>query len=143
MDSCNQLWNSTSCRYYGCGDEGKLYWTTCSCRHTRTPDHPLVPLNGRLKSVSRQIPFLINTSSSPSILLLSSVGAVIPAPTRTLYGSTKAASLLLYQALSIEHPSISFTFVLPGTIEGNFRASAVDGGPIRENEPNQSGLKTE
>ncbi|KIJ14849.1 hypothetical protein PAXINDRAFT_115601 [Paxillus involutus ATCC 200175] len=95
------------------------------------------------------IPFLTSTSPSPSIMLLSSVAAVIPAPTRTLYASTKSASLLLYQALSIEHPSIAFTFILPGTIEGDFRASAVDNPPgapapkIHEADPNKHGLKRE
>ncbi|KAJ3904625.1 hypothetical protein F5879DRAFT_801268 [Lentinula edodes] len=72
------------------------------------------------------IPILKRTSKSPSVLLISSLGAVIPAPTRTLYGSTKSASLLLYQALAIEHPSICFSFVLPSTVAGDFRASAVD-----------------
>ncbi|KAF9028857.1 hypothetical protein BDP27DRAFT_911682 [Rhodocollybia butyracea] len=72
------------------------------------------------------IPLLRRTSRSPSILLISSLGAVIPAPTRSMYGSTKSASLLLYQALAIEHPSIKFSFVLPSTVEGDFRASAVD-----------------
>ncbi|KAH0838805.1 hypothetical protein J3R83DRAFT_7206 [Lanmaoa asiatica] len=95
------------------------------------------------------IPQLSYTSSSPSVLLLSSVAAVIPAPTRSLYAATKSASLLLYQALSIEHPSITFTFFLPGTIEGAFRASAVDNPPgtsdptIHESDPNKHGLKRE
>ncbi|KIJ58934.1 hypothetical protein HYDPIDRAFT_44260 [Hydnomerulius pinastri MD-312] len=93
------------------------------------------------------VPLLSYTSQSPSIMLLSSVAAVIPAPTRTLYASTKSASLLLYQALAIEHPSIAFTFVLPGTIEGDFRASAVDNPlgssvtRIHEADPNKHGLK--
>ncbi|KAG5337174.1 Dehydrogenase/reductase SDR family protein 7-like [Termitomyces sp. T112] len=87
------------------------------------------------------IPLLISSSSSPSILLISSLAAVIPPPTRTLYASTKAASLVLYQALSIEHPSIAFTCVLPSTVEGDFRASAVDTGPVRETDPNKHGLK--
>lgn len=86
---------------------------------------------------------LTRTSPSPSILLISSVAAIIPAPTRALYCSTKAASLLLYQSLAIEHPGIAFTYFLPGTIEGNFRASAVDSGPVRESDPNKHGLKTE
>ncbi|KIK95992.1 hypothetical protein PAXRUDRAFT_826463 [Paxillus rubicundulus Ve08.2h10] len=95
------------------------------------------------------IPFLTRTSPSASIMLLSSVAAVIPAPTRSLYASTKSASLLLYQALSIEHPSVAFTFMLPGTIEGDFRASAVDNPPgapapkIHEADPNKHGLKRE
>ncbi|EIW86126.1 NAD(P)-binding protein [Coniophora puteana RWD-64-598 SS2] len=81
---------------------------------------------GPLVSALSLIPLLTLTSRSPSILLLSSAAAVIPAPTRALYAATKAASLLLYQALAIEHPQIAFTFFLAGTIEGDFRASAVD-----------------
>ena len=74
---------------------------------------------------------------------------MVPGPTRSLYAATKSASLLLYQALSIEHPSIRFTFFLPGTIEGAFRASAVDNPPgvsdpiIHEADPNKYGLKRE
>lgn len=86
---------------------------------------------------------LTRTSPSPSILLVSSVAALVPAPTRALYASTKASSLLLYQALAIEHQNIAFTFLLPATIEGNFRASAVDAGPVREADPNKHGLKTD
>jgi short-subunit dehydrogenase len=66
---------------------------------------------------------------------------VIPAPTRTLYGSTKSASLLLYQSLSIEHPDIHFSFVLPSTVEGDFRAGAVDGRKVDETGPTKDGLK--
>ena len=49
--------------------------------------------------------------------------------------------MVLYQALSIEHPSIAFSFVLPSTVAGSFRASAVDQGAVRESDPNLSGLK--
>ncbi|KAI0661549.1 NAD-P-binding protein [Cubamyces menziesii] len=87
------------------------------------------------------IPLLSSTSPAPSILLISSLAAVVPAPTRSLYASTKGASLLLYQSLAIEHPSIAFTYVLPSTVEGDFRASAVDGGPVREADPSKHGLK--
>jgi short-subunit dehydrogenase len=90
-----------------------------------------------------QIPLMRSTSDSPSVLLISSLGAVIPAPTRAIYGSTKAASYILYQALAIEHPSVHFSYILPSTVEGNFRASAVDGGPVREEDPAQAGLKRE
>ena len=31
--------------------------------------------------------------------------------------------------------------MLPSTVEGGFRASAVDGGPVREADPNKHGLK--
>ncbi|KAI0376789.1 NAD(P)-binding protein [Hypomontagnella monticulosa] len=88
------------------------------------------------------IPMLMRTSASPSILLVSSVAAVIPAPTRALYAATKASSLLLFQSLAIEHPTIAFTFILPATLKGNFRASAVDADPAtREAGPNQDGLQ--
>ncbi|KAJ7870744.1 hypothetical protein B0H14DRAFT_236327 [Mycena olivaceomarginata] len=87
------------------------------------------------------IPLLESASPSPSILLVNTLASIIPAPTRTIYASSKAASLLLYQALSIEHPRIAFTHLLPGTIEGDFRASAVDGGKAREADPNKTGLK--
>ncbi|KAK7007890.1 11-beta-hydroxysteroid dehydrogenase-like 3 [Favolaschia claudopus] len=87
------------------------------------------------------IPILESTSPSPSILLVNTLASAIPAPTRAIYASSKAASLHLYQALAIEHPKIAFTQFLPGTIEGDFRASAVDGGAVREADPNKTGLK--
>lgn len=90
-----------------------------------------------------QIPTLENTSAAPSIVLVNSLASVIPAPTRTLYASTKASSLVLYQALSIEHPRIAFTHFMPYTVEGDFRASAVDSGPVRERDPSKTGLKRE
>lgn len=86
---------------------------------------------------------LERTSVSPSILIVSSMAALVPAPTRALYAATKASSLLLYQSLAIEHRKIAFTFVLPATIQGDFRASAVDAGPVREADPNKKGLKTD
>jgi hypothetical protein len=39
---------------------------------------------------------------------------------------------MLFRSLAIENPGISFSYMCPGTIEGNFRASAVDGGDVRE-----------
>ncbi|KAI1391779.1 NAD(P)-binding protein [Hypoxylon trugodes] len=96
---------------------------------------------GPLVAALTFVPMLTRSSISPSILLISSVAAVVPAPTRALYGATKASSLLLFQSLAIEHPKIAFTFVLPATIEGNFRASAVDADPsTREAGPNKRGL---
>lgn len=93
--------------------------------------------------MANQIPTLSATSPSPSILLLSSLAAAVPAPTRSLYASTKSASLQLYQSLAIEHPTIGFSFVLPSTVEGSFRSSAVDGGKPREDDPEAHGLKRE
>ena len=48
---------------------------------------------------------------------------------------------MLYQALAIEHPRVKFSYVFPATVQGDFRASAVDGGPIREAAPNKHGLE--
>ncbi|KAI1453219.1 NAD(P)-binding protein [Annulohypoxylon moriforme] len=97
---------------------------------------------GPLLAALTFIPMLLRTSASPSVLLISSIAAVVPAPTRALYAATKASSLLLFQSLAIEHPKIAFTFVLPATIQGNFRASAVDAdATTRDAGPNQRGLK--
>ncbi|KAJ7228103.1 hypothetical protein C8J57DRAFT_1387875 [Mycena rebaudengoi] len=96
---------------------------------------------GPLVAAITFIPLLTNTSPAPAILLVNSLASVIPAPTRTLYASTKAASLLLYQALAIEHPRIAFTLFMPSTVEGDFRLGAVDGGSPREADPNVHGLK--
>ncbi|KAF7367842.1 Dehydrogenase/reductase SDR family member 7B [Mycena sanguinolenta] len=98
---------------------------------------------GPLVAAVTFVPLLESSSPCPSILLVNSLASVLPAPTRSVYASSKAASLLLYQALSIEHPRIAFSHVLPATIEGDFRASAVDGGTVREADPNKSGLKRE
>ncbi|KAI1340253.1 short-chain dehydrogenase [Xylariaceae sp. FL0016] len=93
------------------------------------------------------IPMLQQSSERPAVLLVSSVAAVVPAPTRALYAATKAAGLLLFQSLAIEHPRISFANVLPATMEGNFRAGAVDrdyGGSDMEHKGEEGmGLQTE
>ncbi|KAK1218518.1 hypothetical protein PQX77_018844 [Marasmius sp. AFHP31] len=82
---------------------------------------------GPLVAAVTFIPLLQQASpNTPAILLISSLASVIPAPTRTLYGSTKAASLMLYQSLAIEHPGIRWSFVLPSTVRGGFRGSAID-----------------
>jgi NAD(P)-dependent dehydrogenase (short-subunit alcohol dehydrogenase family) len=99
---------------------------------------------GPLMAALAFIPMLKRTSDSPAILLVSSVAAVIPAPTRALYAATKAASLLLFQSLAIEHPEIAFTCVLPATIQGNFRSSAIDADPNqRTGETNKKGLSVD
>ncbi|KAH9838353.1 uncharacterized protein C8Q71DRAFT_704762 [Rhodofomes roseus] len=114
-------------------------------KHTVDVARKAVNVNylGPLVSAVALLPLLQNTSQSPSILLISSLAALVPAPTRTLYGSTKAASLMLYQSLSIEHPTVAFTFAVPATVRGGFRASAVDGGPVREANPDTHGLRLE
>ncbi|KEP53309.1 short-chain dehydrogenase/reductase family protein [Rhizoctonia solani 123E] len=87
---------------------------------------------GPLVSVTTLIPLLESSSKKPAIALISSLAAVVPAPTRAIYCSTKSAGLLLFQSLAIEHPRIRFSNIIPATIEGDFRASAVDGGDVRE-----------
>jgi len=103
----------------------------------------IINYTGPLVAAVTFIPLLQATSASPSILLISSMAALVPAPTRALYCSTKAASLMLYQALSIEHPSIRFSLAIPATVQGDFRSSAVDGGQVRELDPNKHGLRPE
>ncbi|KAI1201834.1 short-chain dehydrogenase [Nemania serpens] len=99
---------------------------------------------GPLITAMTFVPMMKRTSASPAILLVSSIAAVVPAPTRALYAATKAAALLFFQSLAIEHPEIAFTCVLPATIEGNFRSSAVDVDPSqRADEANKKGLKLE
>ncbi|KAI0973012.1 short-chain dehydrogenase [Xylaria arbuscula] len=99
---------------------------------------------GPLVAAVTFIPMMKRTSASPAILLVSSIAAVVPAPTRALYAATKAAALLLFQSLAIEHPEIAFTCMLPATIEGNFRASAVDADPSEQiDETDKKGLKVE
>lgn len=90
-----------------------------------------------------QLPLLQSNSPAPAILLISSLGAVVPAPTRSIYASTKSASLVLYECLAIEHPAVAFSFAILATVQGDFRASAVDAGPVRESDPNRHGLLPE
>jgi short-subunit dehydrogenase len=73
---------------------------------------------------------------------MSSLASVIPAPTRSLYAASKSSALLLYESLAIEHPSITFSLMMPSTIKGDFRSSAVDGGSVRDTSPglSQKGL---
>ncbi|KDN41923.1 hypothetical protein RSAG8_07140, partial [Rhizoctonia solani AG-8 WAC10335] len=58
---------------------------------------------GPLVSVITMIPLLESSSKKPAIALISSLAAVVPAPTRAIYCSTKSAGLLLFQSLAIEH----------------------------------------
>ncbi|KAG8817184.1 hypothetical protein FRC17_011333 [Serendipita sp. 399] len=103
-------------------------------KHTQSIAQKAIDGNfiGPLLAALTFIPQLQSTSSHPAILLISSLAALVPAPTRALYAGSKASSLMLFRSLAIEHPKIQFSYICPGTIEGNFRASAVDGGDVRE-----------
>ncbi|OBZ76993.1 hypothetical protein A0H81_03422 [Grifola frondosa] len=96
---------------------------------------------GPLVSAVTFIPLLASTSVSPSILLISTLAAVTPPPTRSLYASTKTASLMLYSVLAIEHPTITFTHFLPSSVEGDFGASAVDAKTVQQRGTMTPGLK--
>ncbi|KAH9940979.1 NAD(P)-binding protein [Amylocystis lapponica] len=69
------------------------------------------------------------------------VAALIPPPTRSFYAATKAASLMFYQVLAIEHPSVAFTFAIPATVRGEFRASAINGVSKEQAAKEQGGLR--
>ncbi len=82
-----------------------------------------------------QLPILSSTSASPLIHHLSSLAALIPAPTRVLYSATKAGGLALFRTAGWEQTSVSsnndesknkdkqvrFLAILPGTIDTDFR----------------------
>ncbi|KAK0538552.1 hypothetical protein OC834_000396 [Tilletia horrida] len=106
-------------------------------------------------------PVLQLSSKAPSIHILSSLAALFPAPTRALYGATKAAQLILAQGFELETQSqagyegelvagsvdtgtsqrrakITFVYLCPGTILSDFRRSAVDlPGSSASQEPSQ------
>lgn len=84
------------------------------------------------------VPILQTTSKRPAVVVLSSVAALVPAPTRALYGAAKAAQLVLVEGVALEaerqaqepgRSLVRFATVLPGTIATSFRASAVDLAP--------------
>lgn len=97
------------------------------------------------------LPVLQTTSPAPAIHLLSSMASCLPAPTRSLYGASKAAQLMLFQSTGLESDSqakassqnappgsirrnrVRFFATLPGTILSDFRSSAVDGSPESSN----------
>ncbi|KAJ7800710.1 hypothetical protein B0H14DRAFT_3784867 [Mycena olivaceomarginata] len=87
------------------------------------------------------IPLLESSSPHPSILLVNALASAIPALTRTIYASSKAASPAPLSGSCHRARAIAFTHLLSSTIEGDLRASAVDGGTAREADPNKTGLK--
>ena len=81
---------------------------------------------------------------APSIVLMASLAAVVPAPTLSLYNGSKAASFAFYQALAVENPWVTFTTVLPSTVRGeDFFHNAADGGTVRGADPQSYGLSPE
>lgn len=86
----------------------------------------------------QQVPLLQLSSPAPAAVLLSSVAALVPAPTRSLYAASKAAQLSLFLSVGIEdkaqtsssqgkkRTSVKFFALAPATIRTDFRLSAVD-----------------
>ncbi|KAI0694295.1 hypothetical protein C8T65DRAFT_744410 [Cerioporus squamosus] len=98
---------------------------------------------GPVVSAATFIPSL-TSSMAPSIVLMASLAAVLPAPTLSLYNGSKAAALAFYHSLAIEHPWITFTSVLPSTVRGEqFFDNAADGGKVRGQDPESYGLSHE
>jgi short-subunit dehydrogenase len=89
--------------------------------------------------VSCQLPLLQLSSAEPAFSTLGSLAGLVPAPTRALYGASKAGQHMLLQGLALEAAAqakadsrrahVRFLHVLPGTIATGFRAGAVDGAP--------------
>lgn len=96
------------------------------------------------------IPLLQLTSAAPSIVLLSSVAALVPPPTRALYAASKAAQLQLFQAVKVEtdaqaefpgsskRQKVKFLAMAPATIRTAFRMGAIDGAPDPDGAPDSS-----
>ncbi|KAI0788200.1 hypothetical protein C8Q74DRAFT_1315843 [Fomes fomentarius] len=98
---------------------------------------------GPVMAAATFIPALAS-SKAPAVVLMSSLAAVLPAPTISLYNASKSASFMFYQSLAIENPSIAFTCVLPSTVlgEAHFQ-SAADGGKPRGVDPQSYGISQE
>ena len=64
---------------------------------------PLIDLALNMDSkLFTQLPLLSSTSASPLIHHLSSVAALVPAPTRMLYSATKTAGLAAFKTCAVE-----------------------------------------
>ncbi|PVV04980.1 hypothetical protein BB560_000506 [Smittium megazygosporum] len=65
---------------------------------------------------------------SGSISVVSSMGGLLPAPTRSLYCASKAAVILYFGSLrlELERLGVSVSIICPGTVNTNLRNSAVD-----------------
>ncbi|KAH6574381.1 hypothetical protein BASA82_000688 [Batrachochytrium salamandrivorans] len=79
-----------------------------------------------MMAVKHFLPILITHKSQ--IVVVSSVAGVIAAPTRSVYTASKHALTGFFNALRIElaYTGVSVCIVLPGTVNTDFRASAVD-----------------
>ncbi|CDZ96720.1 Predicted dehydrogenase [Phaffia rhodozyma] len=92
---------------------------------------------GPLVSYATFVPLLSETSTSPTIALLSSVAALLPAPTRSIYASSKSAAQALFQTLAVESElqglGVQFLSVVAGSVRTDLRKRALDVSPIGNN----------
>lgn len=93
---------------------------------------------GTALALAALVPLLQTTSARGAFVVLSSMAALVPAPTRSVYGAAKAAQLILAEGVALEaerqarepgRAPVRISTVLPGTIATGFRASAVDLAP--------------
>ncbi|KAJ3220623.1 hypothetical protein HK099_004139 [Clydaea vesicula] len=73
--------------------------------------------------------------SKGNLVVISSVAGLIPAPTRSIYGASKAAINLFFNSLRIEYESrgLNICLILPATVKTEFRNSALDAEDNLEN----------
>lgn len=85
---------------------------------------------GPLATYATFLPSLSATSTHPTVVLLSTVAAVLPTPTRTLYSGSKGASHALLASLALESDvlglGVEFIEVLAGSVNTAMRTRAVD-----------------
>lgn len=94
---------------------------------------------GALASYATFLPFLSSSSAHPTIVLLSTVAAVLPTPTRTLYSASKGATHSLLASLALESDilglGVEFIEVLAGSVNTSLRTRAVDASSSGPTEP--------
>ena len=85
---------------------------------------------GPLLSYATFLPLLSAHSVQPTVILLSTVAAVLPTPTRTLYSASKGASHALLASLALESDllglGVEFIEILAGSVNTSLRTRAVD-----------------
>lgn len=76
------------------------------------------------------LPLLSAYSPQPTVVYLSTVAAVLPTPTRTLYSGSKGASHALLASLALESDilglGVEFIEILAGSVNTSLRTRAVD-----------------
>lgn len=91
---------------------------------------------GPLLSYATFLPLLSAHSVQPTVVLLSTVAAVLPTPTRTLYSGSKGASHALLASLALESDilglGVQFVEILAGSVNTSLRTRAVDASTAKD-----------